>query len=786
MRSLNGACRRSIWRRAGFLLLVLFCQGAVPLQRPLQAHELPWEYTLYLELLVNQVATGRVLPVIYREGNYLVDSDELRALGVPLQADAGGLQNLGDIEGLRSEYHQELQQLRLTLPSAWLPHQALGEGRQHQGTQAQSSFGGLFNYDLYYSQSDGSQRVLSAWLEQRLFGGFGRLSNTGVYRHAFNDRSLPGDGYVRYDSSWRYNDQQRMLSYEVGDLVTGALTWNRAVRLGGIQVSRDFGLRPDLITYPLPTFTGDAAVPSTVDLLINNAQVSSEPINPGPFTISSVPFISGAGTATVVATDAQGRQVATEVPFYVTNTLLQQGLHDYSLALGKLRRDYGLENFSYGSHAASGTLRYGVSDAFTLEGHAETGDDLRQAGIGGTFAVGTWGTLGTSLSSSQHDGRRGRQLSLGYSYYASIFGIALQRVQRDAAYADLSVVSALQRIRGSAALPRTTDQVTLSLNPERIGSVGIGYFSSELQNGSRTRLLNLSWSRGTPGNGNLFVSLNHELDTSGFSALVQWVMPLDMRSTVSVGVERDQAGSLRQRTSYSRVAASHGGVGYNLAYAGGSGDHYAQADMAWRTSLAQLQAGVYENGAQRTYWGDVSGSVVVMDGGVYAANRIDDAFVLVSTDGYPEVPVSFENQWLGKTNARGHLLVPWVPSYYAGQYAIDTLALPANIRTPEVDRRIAVHEGSGAVLAFELRKVVAASIVLIDARGELLPRGSRAHLLGSERQATVGWDGLVYFEGLEQHNRLRVERVGDETCEASFELESLRDEMSLVGPLTCR
>ena len=753
---------------------------------PMAWAQMPDEYVLYLELVVNEMSTERIVPVTYRAGRYFIDSEELRAVGVALDETLSGPQDLAGIDGLQSEYQQELQQLKLTLPSDWLPTQTLGRTQVYEGVEAQSSFGALLNYDVYYSDSDQGSRLLNGWLEQRLFGGMGRVSNTGVYRHAFSGNPAQGDGYLRYDTFWRYNDQPRMLSYAAGDLVTGALTWNRAVRIGGVQVSRNFGLRPDLITYPLPSFSGDAAVPTSVDLLINNSRVSSERLNPGPFTISSVPFISGAGSATVVTTDALGRQVATEVPFYVTNTLLQKGLYDYSLSAGKLRRDYGLESFSYGSQAASGTFRYGVSDGFTLESHGESGDDLRLGGLGGTLALGTWGTLGSSVSYSQHAGRRGQQLSLGYSYYSSLFGLAMQRVQRDDAYADLSVISALQNSRGISTLAKTTDQVTLSLNPRPIGNLGIGYFATQMQDGTRSRLVNLSWSRSLPGSSNLFVSLNREIGQPGYSALLQWMIPFDLRSTLSVALERDRNGGYRQRSNFGRSAPSDGGVGYNLAYAAGNGDPYAQADMTWRARHAQYQAGVYDDAGQRTYWGDVSGSVVAMGGGVYASNRIDDAFVLVSTDGHAGVPVSFEHQRLGETNARGHLLVPWVPSYYPGQYAIDPLGLPANIRTPEVERSIAVHEGSGAILDFQLRQVVAASIVLIDSRGEVLPRGSQASLQGSERQAIVGWDGLVYFEGLAKTNGLQVALPDGGQCRASFELDNLDEEIALVGPLTCR
>ncbi|WP_431483418.1 fimbria/pilus outer membrane usher protein [Pseudomonas solani] len=750
-----------------------------------EAGAMPGEYSLYLELLVNEMATDKVVPVSVRDGRYFVDAEDLRGVGVRLPEGASGPQALDAIEGLGSEYDQELQRLKLTLPSEWLPRQEVGDTSVYARTPARADFGALFNYDLYYTDSDDGQRYASTWLEQRLFGGFGTLGNTGVYRKSFGDSEGEGDGYVRYDTLWTFNDQESLRTLQVGDLVTGALTWNSAVRVGGVQVSRNFGLRPDLVTYPLPRFSGDAAVPSTVDLFINNARVSSDDLQPGPFTVSNVPYISGAGTATVVTTDALGRQVSTDVPFYVTNTLLQKGLYDYSLGAGKLREDYGLESFSYGSSVGTGTFRYGISDAFTLETHAELGEALRLGGLGGTFGLGNWGTLGTSVSESAYDGLRGRQASLGYSYYSPWFGFAFQRVQRSSGFVDVSQVSALELGREELGLARRTDQVTFSVSPEPVGSLGIGYFASETRSGERTRVVNLSWSRSLWANSSLYVSMNRELGTSGYSALVQLIMPFDMLSTFSASVERDTGGQYRERVRYGRTAPSQGGVGYNLSYAAGGG-RYTQADVTWRTPYTQMQLGVYDNDGERTQWGDISGSLVWMDGGVFPSNRINDAFVLVSTSGFADVPVNFEHQLLGHTDSRGHLLVPWVPSYYRANYEIDPLGLPGNVRIPDISQEIAVHQGSGALLEFAMARVVAASILLIDVRGEVLPRGAIARVEGRDLEAYVGWDGLVYFEGLELRNALRVELPDGSQCTVTVELKSLDEELAQIGPLTCR
>ncbi len=737
---------------------------------------------LYLELIVNELSSGKVVEVREYQGRLFAQRDDLLAAGVRLPEQTNPWIALDSIDALESEYRQDNQRLLLTLPSEWLPHQRFGPTSLNEPMQAQSAFGALFNYDLYYNHTENAGHYANTWLEQRVFDGFGTISNTGVYRHSFSE---PGyrDGYTRYDTTWRFNDQQRMLSFSGGDLISGALTWNSAVRMGGLQVSRNFSLRPDLITYPLPRFDGDAAVPSTVDLFIDDARIGQQDLRPGPFTLNTVPYISGSGTATLVTTDVLGRQVSTTVPFYVTDTLLRQGLSDFSLSLGKLRQNYGEEDFAYGSLVGSGSARYGLTDSLTLEGHAEGGAGLKQAGVGTTLGLGLMGTVTGSVSQSSGIGN-GQQYSLGYSYYARRFGITAQRIQRTSGYADLSVAQALDSDLTGGPLSKILDQLTFSFSPEDLGSFGVGYFASEEHSGRRTRLLNLSWSRSLWGNASFYLSFNRQLDDGSHAVQAQLVIPFDLRSTFTTGVERDSNGNQRVRANYSRNAPSDGGLGWNLGYAGGESE-YRQADLTWRTQHAQVQAGAYQNDGITTHWGGVSGSLVAMQGQMFASNRIDDAFVLVSTEGYSEVPVRYEHQLLGRTDSAGYLLVPWVPSYYPGQYEVDLLELPSNLQLAETQKRIAVHQGSGALLAFPMEMSLSASIQLVDSLGQPLPRGTQVLHKPSGQRTYIGWDGQLYFEDLSRENQLEVSLADGSRCSSRFSLDDSAVEMAVIGPLAC-
>ncbi|WP_248731746.1 fimbria/pilus outer membrane usher protein [Pseudomonas sp. MWU13-2517] len=781
---------RCLWRTvrvvSGLSGLVLAPLGvAAPLPPPPSSMEAVADAQLFLELVVNQRDTDRVVAVNQRAGQLFLPASVLQEVGMKLPGDVGSEIALDNLPGLHSDYDSQAQRLMLTVPPAWLPEQFIGNRNNYPRTPALTSFGAMLNYDAYLNNTDDAGTYLGIFNEVRLFDTWGTFSNTGQYRTTIGREtagSTLDNAYRRYDSTWRFSDDERLLTYEAGDVISGALPWSTSVRLGGVQVSRDFAVRPDLVTYPLPQFAGEAAVPSSVDLFINGYKSSSADLQPGPYTLTNVPFINGAGEAVVVTTDTLGRQVSTTVPFYVTSTLLQQGLSDFSVTAGNLRRDYTVRDFGYGPGLVSGTFRYGLSDAFTLESHAEASNDLNLGGVGGNLRMGTFGVLNTAISQSRYDGRTGQQFSLGYQYSNPFYSLSYQRVERRDQYADLSLIDTPY-----ASLSKRSQQATLSLNLNDFGSLGVGYFDVQAADDSRTRLVNLTWSKPLWRNSSFYLSANREVGDSNWAVQAQVVIPFDVYGSLSVGSERSKTGQSLQRVNYSRAVPAEGGVGFDLGYASGDGPAYRQADLTWRLQSVQLQAGVYGSSDAETRWADASGSLVWMDSQVFAANRVNDAFVVVSTEGFSGIPVRYENQVVGETDRSGHLLVPWTSAYYRAKYEIDPLNLPANVQVPNVEQRVAVRRGSGYLLEFPMRRVLSASVTLVDTRHEELPLGSQVRHEQSGALAVVGWDGLVYLENLAAHNTLQVTLGDGQTCQATFELDITQEQqVPLIGPLVCQ
>lgn len=756
--------------------------------------------TLFLELSINGLRHDGAVRVEYRHGRLYAGADDLRRAGLdPARLGLAQGQRWVDLHavpGLAAVYDANALQLRLTVPPEWLPAQHLGRRAAGDATPARSSFGALLGYDLYLARQrhaigdQPAQRTTigSLWSEQRVFGGAGLFSNTGVYRHLSGDGlGPPGvglrNGYTRYDTSWSASDEQRLVSWSLGDVISAAPGWGSPVRLGGLRIARDFRLRPDLITYPLPQFAGQAALPSTVDLFVNGYRATSERIQPGPFTISGAPFINGAGEATIVTTDALGRQVAVTLPFYVSHDLLQQGLTDYAFSIGALRRDYGIKDFSYGAAAATGALRHGISDALTLEAQFEAAGDLALAGVGAVGRLGQWGVASASLTHSRLHEQSGTQLTFGYRYSTRRFSIGYQGLRRSDGFGSLAQLELDRRF----SLMRRSDVLTAGLSLDRYGSLGVGYFDLRANDGMRNRLLNLSYSLALWRQTSLQISLSRDLERHTHMLMAHLSVPFDDAGVFSAAVLRDDDGRIVERVGYVRNPPLAGGLGWNVAYTNGpAGGDYRQAGLAWASRHGRLDAGTYGTNSQRTDWAGLRGSVVAMDGGVFASGQIHDAFALVSTDGTAGVPVRYENQLVGVTDDRGHLLVPWVSSHYQAKYEIDPLGLPPHLATPEVEQRIAVKRGGGALLRFPVQRTVAAIVALVGADGQPLPLGSQATDTASGRQAWVGHEGLVYFEGLQADNRLRVTLPDGSACAAAFALDVASEQLARIGPLRCQ
>jgi outer membrane usher protein len=124
-------------------------------------------------------------------------------------------------------------------------------------------------------------------------------------------------------------------------------------------------------TTPVQSILGQAALPSTVDVSVNNALQSRQTIDAGPFAVQDLPTVTGQGEVRVVVRDVLGREQVITRSFYGSARLLAPDSSEYGFQAGFLRQNYGVTSFDYAKPFASGTWRHGVGVGLTTELHGE-------------------------------------------------------------------------------------------------------------------------------------------------------------------------------------------------------------------------------------------------------------------------------------------------------------------------------------------------------------------------------------------------------------------------------
>ncbi|WP_423391903.1 fimbria/pilus outer membrane usher protein [Burkholderia sp. LMG 21824] len=732
-------------------------------------------HDVILEVSVNGENTTLLAHFRERDGHLSASGADLHTIGLATDrlgiADATTV-DLDTIPGLRYRYDAAHQSVDLQMPDTLRRPYAV-DSRALPPTQAASASRGVaINYEAY-AQTLGNRQV-SLYTDVRYFDPGGVFDTSGVA--TFHDGRRR---YTRFDTSWSRSDPARPSTTQIGDTISGSLAWTRSVRLGGFQWRSNFALRPDLVTFPIPSLTGSAAVPSAVDLYINNVRQYSGNVPSGPFIIHDVPGITGAGQATVITRDALGRTVATSVPLYVDTRMLSAGLSSYSFEAGFLRRNYGLQSFDYDARpAVSGSMRRGVIDALTVEGHAEATGGVLNTGVGALLRLGNAGVVSGAVAGSA--GRfPGTQVSIGYQLIEPRFSINAQTIRAFGHYGDLAS-------RDGATAPAATDQATLALPFMHRQTLSLSYIGFRLPQGPSTRIGTVSYTLSFGDLASLSVSAYRDFAQQGANgAFVSLNIGLGRNTSINATVGR-QRGQSNYTVDASRPPDYDGGWGWGVQTGGTGAVPYRQAQVRYLGHAGEVIAAAQNIDRQTGASLDVSGALVLMNSSLQLSRRINDGFALVSTDGVAGIPVLHENRVIGTTDRAGHLLVPDLNAYQNNRIAIDSMKLPADARIARTSMTVVPQTQSGVIAHFGVSRYRAASVILRDTDGRPLPVGARVHHAESGTDTIVGYDGLTFIDGLKEDNHLVID-YGTQRCVADFPFSAPGSgTLPTIGPLTCR
>ena len=753
---------------------------------------------LYLDVTINGASAG-LAHFEFREGELWASTAILQQLGFILPPATINPVRLNSLPGIKVDYDARQQTVNIIAPLSMLSlATTVVNTRKSKRTSPTASPGILLNYNLYGSQSENSSTNLSAFTELRAFNAKGVLSSTALTTGNRFSNNSANDGNnnrdwegrtVRLDSSWSQSFPDKLITVRAGDILTGALSWTRSTRLGGLQIGSNFNLQPYMTTTPLPSFFGSATLPSAVELYVNGLKQYSGDVPAGPFELNTAPSISGTGNAQLVLTDALGQSSTVNFSLYDTHRLLQPGLSDWSVELGTVRENYGVKSFDYGNDiAVSGTWRYGVNNRFTAETHAEVTKDLANAGVGGTWVLGgPGGVLFASLAGSESQGKSGTQYSGSYSWNNNRFNIGFNTLGTTGNYRDVATQYGSTPIRQS-------NQLSTGYSTQSLGSFGLSYNQVEYAEEDTAQFASAYWSKYFGRRLSINASYNHDLNNSeNNSASIGASFSLDRNISFNSSVQHtDDRNDFVADVSQS--APSAGGLGWraqarhSVDRDGKNNNSGGLAELNYLGRYGQVQAGVSSYDSNYSTFASGTGSLVMMGGGLFAARQINDGFAVVSTDGNADVPVLLQNNVIGTTNRRGLLLISPLNAYQDNKIGIDPMDLPADLRIDQVSMSATPTDRAGTLVAFGITQARSASVILVDSDNKPIEIGSQVRLITKKDapSAIVGFDGEVYLDTLDEHNALEVTTPSGDICKASFDYQKQGDGIPLIGPFICQ
>lgn len=749
---------------------------------------------LYLDVTLNGSSVG-LTHFKYDKNQLWATIDALKQLGFILPPNITDPVKLSSLTGVKIDYNARQQTVSIIAPLNMLNlSTTVVNTRDTRRPQPTASPGILLNYNLYGSRSENNSTNLNAFTEVRAFNANGVVSSTALTtsnRLANNDNSSQdwNNRTVRLDTSWSKSFPDKLVTLRGGDILTGALSWTRSTRLGGLQIGSNFDLQPYMTTTPLPSFFGSATLPSAVELYVNGLKQYSGDVPAGPFELNTAPSISGTGNAQLVLTDALGQSSTVNFSLYDTHRLLQPGLADWSIELGAVRENYGIESFDYGSDiAVSGTLRYGVNNRFTAGTHAEATKDLANAGIGGTWVLGgPGGVLFGSLAGSESQGQSGTQYSGSYSWNNNRFNIGLNTLGTTGNYRDVATQY------GSTPILQS-NQVSTSYSTQSLGSFGLSYNQVDYAEEDTAQFASAYWSKSFGRRLSINANYNHDLNNSdNNSASIGASFSLDRNISFNSSVQHTDTRN-DFVADVSQSAPSAGGLGWraqaqhSIDKGDSDDDTRGVAELNYLGRYGQVQAGISSNQDSYSTYASGTGSLVMMGGGLFAARQINDGFAVVSTDGIADVPVLLQNNVIGTTNRRGLLLISPLNAYQENKIAIDPMDLPADLRIDKVAMQATPTDRAGTLVKFDITEARSASVILKDTNNEFIPLGSQVQLTTKKDipSSVVGFDGEVYLDALDEHNILEVITPSNDVCKVSFDYQKQGDGIPLIGPFICQ
>ena len=760
---------------------------------------------LFLNISINSNPSEDLFSVKQsKDGKLYIRSGDLKTLRVKMDEHIPDSQwvCINQLKGIQFKYLENEQSLNLQVPASMLT----GYSVELSGQQTTSSGllkmkplnAAILNYSLYHTITN-DESIFSGSAEGIFNSALGNFSS-GVLYNGSNETSYSHEKWVRLESKWQYVDPEKVRIYTLGDFISNSSDWGSSVRLAGFQWSSAYTQRGDIVTSALPQFSGSAALPSTLDLYVNQQKIYSGLVPSGPFDIKQLPFISG-NEVTLVTTDATGQQSITKKPYYFSSKILAKGINEFSVDVGVPRYNYGLYSNDYDDATfASGAIRYGYSNSLTLSGGVEASTDgLSNVGTGFAKNLFGVGVINADLAASQYKDENGYSALVGLEGRISkniSFNTSYRKVFDN--YFDLARVSQIRYLKENQISAEPQNYLSYSALADEIIRAGINYnfyagygvyvgYNQIKYSDNSYKLLSANLSGSLNKNWGFYSSAYKDYENHkdyGIYFALRYTPSTRTNAITSVSSDSGRLTYRQEVFVLSEPKINSFGWGGYVERDQDAHTNNASIYGSYRARAAYLTGRYNRIGDNDQVALSATGSLVAAAGRIFAANEIGDGYAVVTNAG-PQSQIINGGINLGTTDKSGRFLIPSLMPYRENHIYLDPSYLPLNWNVKSTDQKTVVGYRQGTLVDFGAHQVVSGLVRIVDKNNMPLLPGYSVRING-QQDAVVGYDGEVFVPNLLRQNKLEVDLLDHGSCQVNFTYNSNQYSTKKLGPYICQ
>lgn len=600
------------------------------------------------------------------------------------------------------------------------------------------------------------------------------------------DRQTNKAEIIRLESKYIRDFPNDLITLTIGDTRTNADLWGSPILIGGLQIATNFTLQPGFIYYPLPDITGEASIPSVVDLYINDTNRQRKNIQEGPFEVLDIPTISGKGEIKVIQKDLLGREKEYIVPYYLSSYSLKSGIKDYSVTIGALRDNFGLNSNDYNKLAITGNYRAGITNNFTYALRGELKEKQAAAGLRTTLTSPHYGELnlvGVASVQNQSQAGAGGLFKLTYlnQFNKINFNITADIINKK--FIKLGDDPDKEPYRSSL---QTFIGIPFNYN----NNLTLSYITRNNRSQKPEDLVTINYTHNIKNTANIRLSSQVDLNNLKRKILFLNITKAFPSKNITTSLANNFENNEKTRTIFNlnRSIDQYNGYGYYFrASHKDTTDYYA--DVKYRNQYTSLQAEYNYLNNNNNYRLSARGGLAYMDKNFFITRRIRDSFVVIDTDSVNKVNIYHNNRIITQTNSKGKAIIPQLNSFNKNNISIDPSELPLTAKFDKTRKDIIPYRNTGSMISFDIKRNYSIVFNIIN-KNKTNKIETGAHITDSENNllTIVGYDSYVYLNISKDsiNKKFKAQWLSGQ-CEFSLPIDAVSDDTIQldVGEITC-